>query len=255
MSAYRICPDCGHIKWVQDQCIAEIPTHCDSYMQIVDEHIVPILHTLRKKKYQTAFSCQGHFSYIKEFGGEILEMPYICFKATPISVIERFETLELGIYPMDVLFKAANENMCEIVKLNRWLDLKYEWEMENTINIFYEEDRPVFKTDNFHVRLRSELSRKLFPDIELDLTKIRNSIYNSVTYTLERRPWHYDYEADYLDRVDNGAHMVSITPRIWQKKVKKLGLDMSHAEDFLKFCKANAPSTIKRVSKKEVKDE
>lgn len=246
MSAYWICPDCGQIKRVQDQCITEIPTHCNSYMQIVDEHMVPILNTLRKKKYQTAFSCQGHFSYDKEFGGEILELPYICFKATPISVIKRFETLEIGIYPMDVLFKAANENMCEIVKLNRWLDLKYEWEMENTISIFYEEDRPVFKTDNFHVRLRSELSRNMFPDIELDLTKIRNSIYNSVTYTLERRPWHYDYEADYLDRVDNGACMVSITPRIWKRKVKQLNVDMNTPDGFMQFCLENSPKRISR---------
>ena len=254
VSAYWICPDCGHIIWNQDQCITEIPTHCDSYMQIVDEHLVPILKNLRKKGYETRFSCQGHFSYNKEFNvdGEIYEWMYIMFNPVSMSTSKRFNVAENDcVYPLDVCLKSANENIPKIVTLNKWLDLKYEWEMENDITLYYKNDEPIFKVDTINIRLVTDLESVVIPDAEVDLAKIRGSVYKSISESLERRPLSFNYWHNLTEQMEDGAVAVSITPRIWQRKAKKLGLDMSRAEDFLKFCKANAPSTIKRVSKKE----
>lgn len=216
MALYCICGKCSKVEYIQDQFIDEFPKCiCGERMQALDEHMAPVIRFLNTKGYKTMCCCHGHFTYMDEFQSMTLESPYIAFMN--IHVLYRntfFEMMcEGNKYPLDVLFRLANENTVGVVNLNAWLRLNLQWRMHNEIHISSMGCMAKSKNHIFYVDYLGDFDPELRCRIEEDLTVIRNSIHDSILHSLGNAPEDLEYVTYNDEDTDNpDFHVTMIAP-------------------------------------------
>lgn len=217
MALYCICGKCSKVEYIQEQFIDEFPKCiCGERMQALDEYMAPIIRILNTKGYETMCCCHGHLTFIDDFQAMGLESPYITFKDIPVLYGNTFFELihEGNKYPLDVLFRLANENTVGVVNLNAWLRLNLQWRMHNEIHISSMECMAKSKHHVFYVDYLGNIDPELKCEIEEDLMTIRNSIYNSIRYSLGTRPEDLEYVTYNNEDTDNpDFHVTMIAPK------------------------------------------